>query len=74
MFYAYNLHTFDNYAGNAGLYIRELIENCENIVSNYENISTIKPAEVIIRGAAETQTPGSSAVLVAHFDGQVYGD
>nr|XP_007148424.1 hypothetical protein PHAVU_006G207400g [Phaseolus vulgaris]ESW20418.1 hypothetical protein PHAVU_006G207400g [Phaseolus vulgaris] len=57
--------------GNAGLYIRELIENCENIVSNYENISTIKPAEVIIRGAAETQTPGSSAVLVAHFDGQV---
>ncbi|KAK7331700.1 hypothetical protein VNO80_28437 [Phaseolus coccineus] len=57
--------------GNAGLYIRELIENCENIVSNYENISTIKPAEVITRGAAETQTPGSSAVLVAHFDGQV---
>ncbi|BAT86856.1 protein phosphatase 2C [Vigna angularis] len=61
----------DNYAGNAGPYIRELIENCENIVSNYENISTIKPAEVITRGAAETQTPGSSAVLVAHFDGQV---
>ncbi|XP_014518862.1 probable protein phosphatase 2C 62 isoform X2 [Vigna radiata var. radiata] len=57
--------------GNAGPYIRELIENCENIVSNYENISTIKPAEVITRGAAETQTPGSSAVLVAHFDGQV---
>lgn len=42
-------------------------------MSNYENISTIKPAEVITRGAAETQTPGSSAVLVAHFDGQVYG-
>ncbi|XP_047159584.1 probable protein phosphatase 2C 71 isoform X1 [Vigna umbellata] len=61
----------DNYAGNAGPYIRELIENCENIVSNYENISTIKPAEVITRGADETQTPGSSAVLVAHFDGQV---
>ncbi|XP_027933449.1 probable protein phosphatase 2C BIPP2C1 isoform X2 [Vigna unguiculata] len=57
--------------GNAGLYIRELIENCENMVSNCENISTIKPAEVITRGAAETQTPGSSAVLVAHFDGQV---
>ncbi|XP_047159585.1 probable protein phosphatase 2C 71 isoform X2 [Vigna umbellata] len=57
--------------GNAGPYIRELIENCENIVSNYENISTIKPAEVITRGADETQTPGSSAVLVAHFDGQV---
>ncbi|RDX58142.1 putative protein phosphatase 2C 71 [Mucuna pruriens] len=56
---------------NAGLYIRELMEKCESIVSNYENISTIKPTEVIIRGAAETQSPGSSAVLVAHFDGQV---
>ncbi|KAK7412124.1 hypothetical protein VNO78_03572 [Psophocarpus tetragonolobus] len=56
---------------NAGLYIRELIEKCENIVSNYENISTIKPEEVITRGAVETQSPGSSTVLVAHFDGQV---
>ncbi|XP_027365119.1 probable protein phosphatase 2C 71 isoform X2 [Abrus precatorius] len=56
---------------NAGPYIRELMEKCENIVSNYENISAIKPAEVIIRSAADTQSPGSSAVLVAHFDGQV---
>ncbi|TKY71447.1 phosphatase 2C 71 [Spatholobus suberectus] len=56
---------------NAGLYIRELMEKCENIVSNYENSSMIKPVEVITRGAAETQSPGSSSVLVAHFDGQV---
>nr|KYP60547.1 putative protein phosphatase 2C BIPP2C1 [Cajanus cajan] len=56
---------------NAGLYTRELMEKCENIVSNYENSSAIKPLEVITRGAAETQSPGSSAVLVAHFDGQV---
>ncbi|XP_019440365.1 PREDICTED: probable protein phosphatase 2C 62 isoform X1 [Lupinus angustifolius] len=55
---------------NTGLYIRELMEKCENIVSNHENSSTIKPAEVLIRCAAETQSSGSSAVLVAHFDGQ----
>lgn len=46
------------------------MEKCENIVSNYENIS-IKPAEVLTRSAAETQTPGSSSLLVAYFDGQV---
>ncbi|KAH1207942.1 putative protein phosphatase 2C 71 [Glycine max] len=56
---------------NAGLYIRELIEKCENIVSNYENNSTIEPAEVITRGAAETQSPGSCSILVTNFDGQV---
>ncbi|KAK7328168.1 hypothetical protein VNO77_22265 [Canavalia gladiata] len=56
---------------NAGLHSRELIEKCENIVSNHENISTVKPAQVITRSAAETQSPGSSAVLVAYFDGQV---
>ncbi|CAL0334345.1 unnamed protein product [Lupinus luteus] len=55
---------------NTGLYIRELMEKCESIVSNHENSSTIKPAEVLIRCAAETQSSGSSAVLVAHFDGQ----
>ncbi|KAF1895363.1 hypothetical protein Lal_00044013 [Lupinus albus] len=55
---------------NTELYIRELMEKCENIVSNHENSSTIKPAEVLIRCAAETQSSGSSAVLVAHFDGQ----
>ncbi|KAL2342114.1 hypothetical protein Fmac_010054 [Flemingia macrophylla] len=56
---------------NAGQYIRELMEKCENIVSNSENSVTLKPVEVITRGAAETQSPGSSSVLVAHFDGQV---
>lgn len=40
-------------------------------MSNHENISTVKPAEVITKGAAETQSPGLSSVLVAHFDGQV---
>ncbi|KAJ1434946.1 PPM-type phosphatase domain [Sesbania bispinosa] len=53
-----------------GLYIRELMEKCENIVSDHENNPTIKPAEVLTRSAAETQSPGSSSVLVAYFDGQ----
>lgn len=47
------------------------MEKCKNIVSSHENISTIKPAEVLTRSAAETQTPGSSSVLVAYFDGEV---
>ncbi|KAL1336261.1 hypothetical protein HN51_030653 [Arachis hypogaea] len=57
---------------NAGHYIRELIEKCKNIVSDHENLSTMKPAEVITSGAAETQKSGSSAILVAHFDGQAF--
>lgn len=47
------------------------MEKCQNIVSSYDNISTIKPAEVLTRSVAETQSPGSSSVLVAYFDGQV---
>ncbi|RYQ82708.1 hypothetical protein Ahy_B10g101279 isoform B [Arachis hypogaea] len=57
---------------NAGHYIRELMEKCKNIVSDHENLSTMKPAEVITSGAAETQKSGSSAILVAHFDGQAF--
>ncbi|KAI4296335.1 hypothetical protein L6164_036301 [Bauhinia variegata] len=54
-----------------GTYTRELMERCENILLNNQNISTIRPAEVLSRAAAETQSPGSSTVLVMHFDGQV---
>ncbi|XP_057739300.1 probable protein phosphatase 2C 62 isoform X2 [Arachis stenosperma] len=57
---------------NAGHYIRELMEKCKNIVSDHENLSTMKPAEVITSCAAETQKSGSSAILVAHFDGQAF--
>ena len=48
------------------------MEKCKNIVSDHENLSTMKPAEVITSGAAETQKSGSSAILVAHFDGQAF--
>lgn len=56
---------------NAGLYARELMENCEKIVSDPKSASMIKPEELLIRSAAESQSPGSSTVLVAYFDGQV---
>lgn len=47
------------------------MQKCENIVSNYQSISLIKPADVLSRSVAETECPGSSTALVAYFDGQV---
>ncbi|KAJ7968166.1 putative Protein phosphatase 2c [Quillaja saponaria] len=55
---------------SAGLYAQELMEICENIVSNYKNTSIMRPEEVLKRSATETHSPGSSTVLVGHFDGQ----
>lgn len=57
---------------NAGRYAQELLENCEKIVLDSESVSMTKPEEVLVRSAAESQSPGSSTVLVAYFDGQVY--
>lgn len=56
---------------NAGLYSRELMENCERILSDCKGIQMDKPEEVLIRSAREAQSPGSSTVLIAYFDGQV---
>ncbi|XP_075672435.1 uncharacterized protein LOC142641986 isoform X1 [Castanea sativa] len=56
---------------NAGRYAQELLENCEKIVLDSESVSMTKPEEVLVRSAAESQSPGSSTVLVAYFDGQV---
>lgn len=47
------------------------MENCEKIVSDPKSAPMIKPEELLIRSAAESQSPGSSTVLVAYFDGQV---
>lgn len=57
---------------NAGRYAQELLENCEKIVLDSKSVPMTKPEEVLIRSAAESQSPGSSTVLVAYFDGQVY--
>lgn len=47
------------------------MENCEKIVSESQNTSITDPVKVLTRSAAETQSPGSTTVLVAYFDGQV---
>lgn len=57
---------------NAGRYAQELLENCEKIVLDSKSVPMTKPEEVLTRSAAESQSPGSSTVLVAYFDGQVY--
>lgn len=54
-----------------GVYARELMENCENIVSEGNGSIITTPEEVLSLSAAKSQSPGSSTVLVAHFDGQV---
>ncbi|XP_020097185.1 probable protein phosphatase 2C 71 [Ananas comosus] len=56
---------------NAGLYARELMENCERYVSKYEGVPGTKPDQILTQAAVEAKSPGSSTVLVAHFDGQV---
>ncbi|KAH7656256.1 Protein-serine/threonine phosphatase protein [Dioscorea alata] len=56
---------------NAGLYAKELMENCERLLSESLNGSGTKPDQIINRSAVDAISPGSSTVLVAYFDGQV---
>ncbi|KAI3949304.1 hypothetical protein MKW98_023241 [Papaver atlanticum] len=57
---------------NAGLYAQELMENCGRIVSVSESINVTEPDKVIIGSAAKARSLGSSTILVAYFDGQVF--
>ncbi|KAI8027707.1 putative protein phosphatase 2C 71 [Camellia lanceoleosa] len=52
-----------------GIYSPELMENCRKIVSECNSIP--HPEEVISESALEAESPGSSTILVAYFDGQV---
>ncbi|KAK1267553.1 putative protein phosphatase 2C BIPP2C1 [Acorus gramineus] len=56
---------------NAGLYARELMDNCARFVSELQTVPGTKPEEVLIRGAAVTRSPGSSTAVVSFCDGQV---
>ncbi|PIA48069.1 hypothetical protein AQUCO_01400573v1 [Aquilegia coerulea] len=56
---------------NAGIYARELMNNCAKIVSQSDEASTTEPDQILIQSAAESHSLGSSTALVAHFDGQV---
>lgn len=56
---------------NAGLYARELMANCEEIVSECEERPGTKPEQVLVKSSVDARSPGSSTALVAYFDGQV---
>ncbi|XP_017971648.1 PREDICTED: probable protein phosphatase 2C 62 isoform X1 [Theobroma cacao] len=55
---------------SVGLHAKELMENCEKIVSDRNGVPITDPVEVLNRGAANTQSCGSSTALVAYFDDQ----
>jgi hypothetical protein len=60
------------YSGiNAGLYARELMNGCKKFITDNEGESELTPEEVLSKAANEASSPGSSTVLVAHFDAQV---
>ncbi|KAI0507652.1 hypothetical protein KFK09_013779 [Dendrobium nobile] len=55
---------------NAGLYARELMDNCEKFLSECKGISEYTPSLVLIQSASKANSPGSSTVLIGFFDGQ----
>ncbi|KAL6311950.1 hypothetical protein AAG906_037517 [Vitis piasezkii] len=57
---------------NGGLYAREVMDNCEEIVFKCKGIPLTNPREILNRSVAEAQSPGLSTVLVAYFNGQEY--
>jgi hypothetical protein len=56
---------------NAGLYARELMDGCKKIVEETQGAPGMRTEEVLAKAADEARSPGSSTVLVAHFDGKV---
>ncbi|KAL6645464.1 hypothetical protein ACP70R_017072 [Stipagrostis hirtigluma subsp. patula] len=56
---------------NAGLYARELMDNCKKFVTESQGAPGMTTEEVLAKAADEAQSPGSSTVLVAHFDGRI---
>uniref|UniRef100_A0A0E0EX42 Protein phosphatase n=1 Tax=Oryza meridionalis TaxID=40149 RepID=A0A0E0EX42_9ORYZ len=55
---------------NAGLYARELMDGCKKFIMENQGAADLKPEQVLSKAADEAHSPGSSTVLVAHFDGQ----
>ncbi|KAI4992996.1 hypothetical protein ZWY2020_007309 [Hordeum vulgare] len=56
---------------NAGLYARELMDSSKKIAMENQGPPGMRTEEVLAKAAVEARSPGSSTVLVAHFDGQV---
>ncbi|OMP06141.1 hypothetical protein COLO4_08317 [Corchorus olitorius] len=55
-----------------GLCAKELMKNCEKIVSDRNGVPITDPLEVLNRSAANTQSCDSSTVLVAYFDDRAW--
>nr|GMC83277.1 probable protein phosphatase 2C 62 [Ipomoea batatas]GMC85580.1 probable protein phosphatase 2C 62 [Ipomoea batatas] len=55
-----------------GLYSRELMENCEKVILQSGSDSGTDPKVVLKLSVAKVESPGSSTVLIAHFDGQAF--
>ncbi|XP_066387232.1 probable protein phosphatase 2C 71 [Miscanthus floridulus] len=56
---------------NAGLYARELMDGCKKFITEKQGAPDLRPEQILSKAADEACSPGSSTVLVAHFDGQV---
>lgn len=56
---------------NPGVYAQELIKNCEKLALDCNSNSICNPAELLKLSVGETQSPGSSTVLLAQLVGQV---
>lgn len=56
---------------NPGVYAQELIKNCEKLALDCNSDSICNPAELLKLSVGETQSPGSSTVLLAQLVGQV---
>ncbi|XP_049352078.1 uncharacterized protein LOC125816509 [Solanum verrucosum] len=54
-----------------GVYAQELMQNSESIVSQCDTDSINDPKQVLNLSVSKTDSPGSSTVLIAHFDGKV---
>ena len=47
------------------------MDGCKKIITETQGATVMRTEEVLAKAAEEARCPGSSTVLVAHFDGQV---
>ena len=47
------------------------MDGCKKIITETQGATVMRTEEVLAKAADEARCPGSSTVLVAHFDGQV---
>ncbi|XP_078441643.1 protein phosphatase 2C family protein isoform X2 [Wolffia australiana] len=57
---------------NAGLFARELMNNCKRLVPEHQGNPAVHPAEILSQSCMKCLSPGSSTALVAFFDGQLF--